>query len=246
MVKYISYCRVSTKRQGDSGLGLEAQENAIKRFVDYMNGEIIASFKEIESGGNKELISINNTITLNTLLKKRPTLKKAIELAKNANATILVKESSRLSRYSLLIDYLIATSVKFICVDSPQDEPMIIKIKTAVVEEELKKNSRRISEALAVLKASGYVKKKSTTVRNYKILGKKSHQMKEFYDSQNQDYVRVYLIAKRMIKEKQSFKEILAFIHKMGFRTSRGCKFSLSTLRTILNNDLIKKEARAL
>ena len=85
--KYVIYLRVSTKQQGDSGLGLEAQERDIDIFLNSYNKgqfEVIGKFKDVMSGKGS--------------VEERPTFKKAVELAKQHNATLLVAKLDRLSR----------------------------------------------------------------------------------------------------------------------------------------------------
>ena len=95
--KYVTYIRVSTNRQGLSGLGLEAQTKAID---DYLNGgdwEIIESFEEVETGTNK---------------KKRPQLMKALELCEETGATLLVAKIDRLARNVAFVSKLLGRGVK--------------------------------------------------------------------------------------------------------------------------------------
>jgi len=241
MDKYVLYCRVSTGRQGRSGLGLNAQEDALRSFVAKTNGESLNCFIEVETAGNKDVISIYNSITLDSLLRKRPKLREAIELSRKENAILLVKESSRLSRFSLLIDYLIATGIRFQCTDSPQDEPMIIKIKTAIVEEELIKNSRRISEAFKKMKDRG---KKLGTPRNFTAKDRrKGQEAKEKMNADNDDYVKIYLLAKSMLKTGKTINDVMNMVNKMKYKTIRGCKFNADAIRRILNNEFIKNKA---
>ena len=83
-MKYVAYHRVSTKRQGESGLGIQGQQAIIRHFV--RDGEIIAEFTEVASGDS---------------MLKRPKLREAIDLVKKENATLVVAKADRLSRNAL-------------------------------------------------------------------------------------------------------------------------------------------------
>lgn len=110
--KYVSYFRVSTKRQGESKLGLEAQESAIKNYLSFNKGEVIGSFKEIESGKNDN----------------REELQKALKLCRQYNATLLIAKLDRLSRKVSFVSALMDSGVKFRAVDNPNANELTIHI----------------------------------------------------------------------------------------------------------------------
>ena len=189
--KFISLIRVSTKAQSVSHLGLDSQKYSVDKYIESVGGTIIESIVEVESAGNKDRISIDSNLNIDKLLRKRPKLLYAIRLAQKENATIVVKEASRLSRFSLLIDFLLSSGINFICTDSPSDSPLIIKLKTSINEEELVKISSRTKAALAAKKARGekligcpsnlndFARKKAAQLKNerafqdanYKLMG---------------------------------------------------------------------------
>jgi DNA invertase Pin-like site-specific DNA recombinase len=186
--KFIALLRVSTQKQGSSGLGLEGQQFSINNYVQHVNGIILETITEVESAGNKDKISIDNNLNIEKLLRKRPRLLSAIQLAQKEKACIIVKEASRLSRFSLLIDFLLSSGASFICADSPNDTPMIIKLKTSINEEELLKISSRTKAALQVKKARGATlgspqnltaasRKRSVTVRRDNAMNNQNHKM---------------------------------------------------------------------
>lgn len=104
-MKLVSYIRVSTEQQGQSNLGLQAQQFSIDNYAKSVGGEIIKSFTEIVSGGMKERISVNNHLSVEKLLAKRPVLQEALQYCQKHKAILVVKEASRLTRYSLLMDF---------------------------------------------------------------------------------------------------------------------------------------------
>jgi DNA invertase Pin-like site-specific DNA recombinase len=132
--KYVVYLRVSTDKQEESGLGLDAQLRAIKEFTK--NGEVISSFTEIESRSD------NN----------RPQIKLAIDIAKKQNATLIIAKLDRLTSDSLFINQLLASELKFICCDNPDATPMLLRILAAVSQEEVEKIRTRSKDAQTSIK----------------------------------------------------------------------------------------------
>ncbi len=138
MKNYVAYYRVSTIKQGFSGLGLEAQREAIQRFLG--NAPIIAEYTEIESG------SKNN----------RAELDKAILHAKNDSATLVIAKLDRLSRNVSFIFALRDAKVDFICADMPDANTMTIGIFAVLAQHERELISYRTKAALQAKKAQGY------------------------------------------------------------------------------------------
>lgn len=136
---FISYLRVSTARQGQSGLGLEAQRKAV---ADYLNGgqwNLVAEFVEVESGRNVS----------------RPKLLEALAACRVHGATLVVAKLDRLSRNAAFLLNLQNAGVKFVAADNPEVNQMVVGILAIVAEEEAKAISRRTKEALAAAKARG-------------------------------------------------------------------------------------------
>lgn len=134
--KTVAYYRVSTQRQGQSGLGLEAQEAAVRELC---KGTLIASFTEVESGANT----------------KRPELAKAMVYCKAAGATLVVAKLDRLARNVAFVASLMEAGVDFIAADMPQANRLTIHILAAVAEHEREAISARTKAALAAAKARG-------------------------------------------------------------------------------------------
>lgn len=149
MKKAVALYRVSTEKQGISTLGLQAQESAIKTYAQANNYKIETEFVEMGSGGNKERVSYGSSISLTYLLAKRPVLLQAIQKAKEIGGVLLVKEVTRLTRSSLVYNYLESTGVELQCADYPNDNQMMLKMRVLFGEQELLEISRRIKAALA-------------------------------------------------------------------------------------------------
>jgi DNA invertase Pin-like site-specific DNA recombinase len=110
--KFVAYLRVSTDRQGKSGLGLEAQRTAVHQFVAQRGGEIIApEYREIESG------KVNN----------RPELEKAMKRCRLTGATLLVAKLDRLSRNAAFLMTLKDSGVPFVAADMPDANTLTMR-----------------------------------------------------------------------------------------------------------------------
>lgn len=136
---YVSYLRVSTERQGASGLGIDAQRSAIQHYVDVCGGMSIAELIEIESGKRSN----------------RPILEEAISLCRRKRATLLVAKLDRLSRTVSFMSRLIETGVDFIAVDNPHANKLMIHVLAAFAEHERDLIAARTRAALASAKDRG-------------------------------------------------------------------------------------------
>ena len=138
MTDYIAYYRVSTSAQGRSGLGLEAQQEAAKRFVGE-NDQIISTFVEVESGRNCS----------------RPQLAAALAECRRRRATLLIAKLDRLSRNVRFIAELLESDVQITAVDMPNADRFTLHIMSAVAEQEARAISARTKAALAAARARG-------------------------------------------------------------------------------------------
>ena len=142
--RIISYIRVSTARQGRSGLGLEAQREAIARFAQVEGLAIAAEFLEVETGKGADA------------LDKRPQLAAALAEAKQHKCPVAVAKLDRLSRDVHFISGLMAQKVPFVVTDLGADvDPFLLHLYAALAEKERALISRRTKEALAAKKARG-------------------------------------------------------------------------------------------
>ena len=143
MKQFITYTRVSTKRQGDSGLGLEAQERDIKLYLENyatVPHEVIGSFCDVESGSKAD----------------RPELNKAIEQVKRTGATLLVAKLDRLSRSVAFIATLMEDKqLEFTVATMPSADKFQLHIYAALAEQEREFISKRTKAALQAAKARG-------------------------------------------------------------------------------------------
>ena len=138
-MKYVSYLRVSTQRQGQSGLGVEAQRAAVDQFLVTSGGTLVAEFVEVESGSGKA----------------RPVLVQSIALAKKSSATLLIAKLDRLARNVAFVSSLMEGGVEFVAADAPYANRLMLHILAAFAEHERSMISDRTRAALAAAKARG-------------------------------------------------------------------------------------------
>lgn len=138
--KFIAYYRVSTDKQGKSGLGFQAQKDAVMKYLDGGGWELIADFTEIETGKGANA------------LEKRPELQKALSLAKKEKATLIIGKLDRLARNVHFISGLLESGVSFVCADMPDADRTMIQMMSVFAEFEARKISQRTKEALKVKK----------------------------------------------------------------------------------------------
>ena len=132
--KFIAYFRVSTARQGASGLGLEAQREAVTHHLNSGNGQLVAEVVEIESGKRND----------------RPKLAEALRLCRLHNATLIIAKLDRLARNVSFISNLMEAGVEFTAVDFPKANRLTVHILAAVAEHEAAMISARTKAALSV------------------------------------------------------------------------------------------------
>jgi DNA invertase Pin-like site-specific DNA recombinase len=136
---FVSYLRVSTDRQGRSGLGLAAQREAVARHVASVGGRIAGEFVEVESGRKQD----------------RPQLAAALEACRRKRAVLVIARLDRLARNVAFVSNLMESGVEFVAADMPSVTKLTVHILAAVAEEEARMISERTRAALVAAKARG-------------------------------------------------------------------------------------------
>lgn len=137
--KYVAYYRVSTARQGRSGLGLEAQREAVRAFLAGRGWPPVAEFTEVESGKRSD----------------RPELAAALTACRSRRATLVVAKLDRLSRDAAFLLTLQNAGVEFVCADMPEANRLTVGLMAVIAQHEREMIARRTREALAAAKARG-------------------------------------------------------------------------------------------
>lgn len=139
--RFISYIRVSTGRQGVSGLGLDAQATAVATYVAGLNGSILHQYVEVESGKTAS----------------RPVLQEALAHCSRAKAKLVIAKLDRLSRNVAFVSALMESRVEFVAVDAPFANALMLHIMAAFAQHEREMISERTKAALAAARARGVV-----------------------------------------------------------------------------------------
>jgi DNA invertase Pin-like site-specific DNA recombinase len=214
---YISYKRVSTKRQGRSGLGLEAQTKTVQDFIlADKRRELIAEYTDVESGKKD----------------RRPELLKAIEHAKKVGATLLIAKLDRLSRNVSFIFTLRDTKVDFKALDLPDANTLNLGIFASIAQHEREIISKRIKDALAAKRRRG---EPLGTAKNLTAKGRKKAVLaiKE-YASTNKNNLQALELIRDKRKAGMTYKEVADRLNKLEYKTSRGKSFEAITVRKLL------------
>lgn len=208
---FVAYYRVSTDRQGQSGLGLDAQRSAVATFVTG-RGDLVAEFTEIESGRKND----------------RPQLAAALDLCRQKRAVLVIAKLDRLARSVAFISNLMESGVEFVAVDMPSVNRLTLHILAAVAEHEREMISQRTKAALAAAKARGTK------------LGNPRPEMARIGAAWVEQSARFRAgLAPLVVSLRQqgmSLRQVAAELNARGIRTMRGRKWQAATVLGVLSN----------
>ena len=211
-MKYVAYYRVSTKRQGESQLGLKAQKHAVERFI---SPEMIdKEFTEVETGTSK---------------RYRPILNEAIELCKNTGATLIIAKLDRLARNVAFVSSLMDSQVKFKAVDMPEANELTIHIMSAIAQHEARAISKRVKEGLA--QSTKKLGTPANLTEEARLRGLESIKHKAKTNLNNR---RALAYIKTKNRKKLTLKEIAEDLNSNGFKTSTGKDFGTTQVIRLL------------
>jgi DNA invertase Pin-like site-specific DNA recombinase len=236
-MKLIGYVRVSTDKQGQSGLGLEAQLTAIQGYAEQQQGEIVKLYREVETGTRDD----------------RPELLKALAHAKRIHARLVIAKLDRLARDVHFVSGLTKSGVDFIACDNPVANKLTIHILAAVAEDEAERISQRTKAALQAAKARGQLlgsarpghwEGREEARRAGAEKGSKAAKAKR-----DAEALPVYLpaakVAKQLNDEGASLQEIADVLNEQGLTTLRGGTWSRMQVSRLLNSGLVASLAVA-
>lgn len=213
-MRYIAYYRVSTKHQGQSGLGLEAQKGIAHGFLK-SNDELVAEFVEVESGRR------NNRTELN----------KAIELSKQESATLLIAKLDRLSRNASFIFQLRDSKVDFVAVDMPEMNTLTVGIVAVIAQHERELISQRTREALAQKKKRG---EKMGTPENLTPAARLKGLVVRMENARNNSANRrasALIVTYRA--QEMTYTDIANRLNESGFKSRKGNRYYPSSVRQL-------------
>jgi len=238
MSNYIVYYRVSDAKQGQSGLGLEAQRAAFAFFLKSRPGTVVGEYTEVETGK-----------TLKKSLK-RLELTKAIDHARAAGATLVIARLCRLARNVAFISALLETDLPIACCDIPEADRFVLHILAAVAEREGNAISERTSAALQALKRrgvplgssrpghwDGMTKDGTATRAERRTYGlKKAHESSKttIQAEMSQRYEPIVPWIRDMREAGQTLQEIVDNLNAKGCRTRYKKPWNVPTLRRVI------------
>lgn len=216
MKKYISYYRVSTQQQGNSGLGLEAQRTLVKNFLN-SDDILIKEYEEVESGKKND----------------RPQLHKAIEQCRRDNSTLLIAKLDRLSRNASFIFTLRDSKIDFVCTDMPEANSVTIGIMAVLAQDERERTSQRTKDALKELKRKGVkLGSPQNLTKEAREKGIEATIQKALNNVNNRKATALIVSLRR---DNLSYRRIAYELNKSGFKTSTGKEFSGSQVLILYN-----------
>lgn len=214
MKRYVSYLRVSTQVQGNSGLGLEAQRAAVVNFVKG-GDSIIAEYVEIESGKNDN----------------REELGAAIAHAKRNGAVLLIAKLDRLSRNVAFIFTLRDTKVEFVCADMPDANTLTVGIFAVMAQHEREVISKRTKDALAAKRRRGEtLGNMANMTKEGQALGPVALKAKAATDKAN---LQARQLIELLVPQDLTLAAIAKKLNETGYRTRRGCLFTPTTVKRL-------------
>lgn len=206
--EFIAYFRVSTQRQGQSGLGLDAQRAAVSQYCESADGALLNSYTEIESGKKSERAELNA----------------ALDECRKRGATLLIAKLDRLARNVHFISGLIESGVKFVAIDMPNADRFMLHVYAAMAEEEARRISERTKRALKAAKARGVQ------------LGQNGRKLARLNAKEADLFAREAgeEISRLRLGERMTFREIACFLNRsQTLATARGGKWHEATVHRV-------------
>ncbi|WP_210521945.1 recombinase family protein [Hymenobacter terricola] len=213
--RYVPYFRVSTARQGQSGLGLEAQQAAVRTFVADP-GQLLSEYVEIESGKKNQ----------------RPQLLAAIAEARRVGATLLIAKLDRLSRNAGFIFALRDSGVAFVCCDMPDANTLTVGLFAVIAQHERETISKRTKEALTAKKARGA--KLGTPANLTPAAIAKSREVRQANARTNLQNQQASRLAGLLHAQGHTLQQVAHELNLAGFRTRRNCSFLPMSVQRLL------------
>jgi len=215
--KFVAYYRVSTKRQGRSGLGLEAQQHAVREYLNGGDWQIVGERTEVESGKRSD----------------RPALDQALAMCRLHGAKLVIAKLDRLSRNAAFLLNLRDSGVDFVCADMPNANRLTVGIMAMVAEDEAERISARTKAALAAAKRRGVTLggfRGKVPAAKHRAASAAARQ--ERSEQRAADIAPV--IAELRAAGKTSLRDIAAGLNEQGITTARGGEWTATQVMRVL------------
>lgn len=215
---FVCYYRVSTERQGRSGLGLEAQQRAVENYLNGGRWSVVSTFLEVESGKNDN----------------RPKLQEALAACRVHNATLLIAKLDRLSRDAHFLLGLQKAGVRFVAVDMPHADNFTVGILAMVAQKEREMISQRTKDALAAAKARGVkLGGDRGNLASVSAQGRTASQSART-NKANARAKDLASIIKGEMSKGQSLRSIATTLDGMGIKTARGSTWTAAAVQRVI------------
>jgi DNA invertase Pin-like site-specific DNA recombinase len=219
--KFVAYYRVSTAKQGVSGLGLEAQQEAVRVYLNGGQWHMVAEFTEVESGKRND----------------RPKLAEALALCRLYNATLIIAKIDRLARNVNFISNLMNSSVEFVAVDFPKANRLTVHILAAVAEHESDMVKARTKAALAAAKAKGTKlggKRRGFNIGSVAAMGVEASVTVRRGRAEGRAADLAPVIRTLQAQGHESLRAVAAVLNDRGIPTARGGQWSAVQVQRVL------------
>jgi DNA invertase Pin-like site-specific DNA recombinase len=218
MKQVVSYIRVSTQRQGASGLGLDGQRAAVEAFCRDHGYELLTEYREVESGRKND----------------RPVLRKALARAKSAKAVLLIAKLDRLARNVAFIANLMEAGVEFRACDMPEASKFILHVMAAVAEQEARAISERTRVALQAAKAKGVRLGAANPACRNLTDDARRRGADRTAKAAKESYGDILPTVRTLRGDGLSFQAIAQRLNDDGQTTRRGCEWNPAQVRRVL------------
>lgn len=215
MNKFVAYYRVSTLKQGQSGLGLEAQQATVTGFIG--TGTVVATFIEVESGKKNH----------------RPQLQAAIQAAKDSGSRLVIAKLDRLSRNAGFIFQLRDSGVDFVAADMPDANTLTIGIFAVIAQHERETISKRTKDALAAKKARGFILGTPANLTDDVRAQARMIQMENARTHKANNQARAIIDDK--VTQGWTLQKIADYLNKLEYKTRRGKAFQPTTVHRLIS-----------
>ncbi|WP_293670666.1 recombinase family protein [uncultured Parabacteroides sp.] len=217
-MKYVAYYRVSTNKQGRSGLGLESQQQSVMNCLSRIpNCELITSFTEIESGKKDN----------------RPQLNAALQLCKDNNYTLLIAKLDRLSRNVEFLFHIKNSGVDIHCVDLPQLNTLTLGIYATLAQHERELIGQRTKAALQAKKDRG-IKLGAPNATFTDTMRFNAIDAIQEKARSNENTIRAVEAIRMKLNETKNFSKIAAYLNEKHFSTANGKTFRAEQVKRLM------------